>query len=72
MMKKNAFLITPESYTQSLSRSEKIVSDKVRAYIKEPSEENVHDLRTSIRRLMTTANVLPKTIRRHRESSRDI
>jgi CHAD domain-containing protein len=60
-------LITPQSYTQNLSKSEKIVSDKVRAYIKEPSEENVHDLRTSIRRLLTTANVLPKKIRKQKE-----
>ena len=65
-------MITPQSYTQSLSRSEKIVSDKVRAYIKEPREENVHDLRTSIRRLLTTANVLPKTIRRQREFKRHL
>jgi CHAD domain-containing protein len=60
-------LITSQSYTQSLSKSEKIVSDKVRAYIKEPSEENVHDLRTSIRRLLTTANVLPKKIRKQKD-----
>jgi hypothetical protein len=69
------FLITPQSYTQSLSKSEKIVSDNVRAYIKEPSEENVHDLRTSIRRLLTTANVLPKKIRRQKgvqETSRKL
>jgi len=63
-------LITPQSYSQSLSKSEKIVSDKVRAYIREPSEVNVHDLRTSIRRLLTTASVLPKTIRRQREFKR--
>ena len=63
-------MITPQSYVQSLSKSEKTVSDKVKAYIKEPSEENVHDLRTSIRRLLTTANVLPKTIRRQREFKR--
>jgi CHAD domain-containing protein len=60
-------LITPQSYTQNLSKSEKIVSDKVRAYIKEPSEENVHDLRTSIRRLLTTASVLPKKTRKQKE-----
>lgn len=63
-------MITPQSYAHSLSKSEKTVSDKVKAYIKEPSEENVHDLRTSIRRLLTTANVLPKTIRRQREFKR--
>jgi CHAD domain-containing protein len=65
-------LITPQSYTQSLSKSEKLVSDKVRAYIREPSEENVHDLRTSIRRLLTTASVLPKTIRRQGEFKRHL
>jgi CHAD domain-containing protein len=61
-------LITPHSYTESLARSEKIVSDKVKAYLKEPSEQNVHDLRTSIRRLLTTANILPKRIRGQQES----
>jgi CHAD domain-containing protein len=63
-------LITPQSYTHSLSKSEKIVSDKVKAYLKEPSEDNVHDLRTSIRRLLTTANILPKKIRGEKESKR--
>jgi CHAD domain-containing protein len=61
-------LITPRSYSESLSRSEKIVSDKVKEYLKEPSEENVHDLRTSLRRLLTTANILPKKIRGQKES----
>lgn len=60
-------MITPQSYTQSLSKSEKMVSDKLKAYLKEPSEENVQDLRTSIRRLLTTANVLPKKVRKQEE-----
>jgi CHAD domain-containing protein len=63
-------LITPQSYTHSLSQSEKSVSYKVKAYLKEPSEDNVHDLRTSIRRLLTTANILPKKIRGEKESRR--
>jgi CHAD domain-containing protein len=61
-------LITPHSYNETLSKSEKIVSDKLRVYLKEPSEENVHDLRTSIRRLLTNANILPKKIRAQKES----
>ena len=61
-------MITPQSYAHSLSKSEKLVSDNVRAYLKEPNEDNVHDLRTSIRRLLTTANILPKKIRGERES----
>jgi len=63
-------LITQRSYTESLSKSEKMVSDKVRAYLKDPNEENVHDLRTAIRRLLTTANILPKKIRGQRESKK--
>jgi len=63
-------LITPRSYTESLSKSEKIVSDKVKAYLKEPTEENVHDLRTSIRKLLTIANILPKKIREQKESKK--
>ncbi len=61
-------MITPQSYTHSLSKSEKLVSEKVKAYLKEPNEDNVHDLRTSIRRLLTTANILPKKIRGEKES----
>lgn len=63
-------MITPQSYAHSLSKSKKLVSDNVKAYLKEPSEENVHDLRTSIRRLLTTANILPKKIRGEKESRR--
>ena len=47
-----------------------MVSDNVKAYLKEPTEDNVHDLRTSIRRLLTTANILPKKIRGEKESRR--
>ncbi|HVH16423.1 MAG TPA: CHAD domain-containing protein [Candidatus Angelobacter sp.] len=63
-------MITPQSYAHSLSKSEKLVSDNVKAYLKEPSEDNVHDLRTSIRRLLTTANILPKKIRCEKDSRR--
>jgi CHAD domain-containing protein len=63
-------LITPRSYTESLSKTEKIVSDKVKAYLNDPSEENVHDLRTSIRKVLTIANILPKKIREQKESKK--
>ena len=63
-------MITPQSYAHSLSKSEKLVSDNVKSYLKEPSEDNVHNLRTSIRRLLTTANILPKKIRGEKESKR--
>lgn len=60
-------LITPRSYAENLSKSEKIVAQKVKSYLQEPSEENVHDLRTSIRRLLTVSNILPKEIREQKE-----
>ena len=63
-------MLTPQSYAHSLSKSEKLVSDNVKAYLKDPSEDNVHNLRTSIRRLLTTANILPKKIRAEKESKK--
>jgi CHAD domain-containing protein len=63
-------MITPHSYSESLSKSEKNLSDKVKAYLKEPSQDNVHDLRVSIRRLLTTASILPKKIRGQKQSQK--
>lgn len=60
-------MITPQSYSEGFSKSEKLVSNKIKAYVKEPNEENVHDLRTSIRRFLTVANILPKKIRQKKE-----
>ena len=63
-------MITPQSYSEGFSKSEKLVSNKIKAYIKEPSEENIHDLRTSIRRFLTVASILPKKIREKKESKK--
>lgn len=60
-------MITPQKYSEGFSKSEKLVSNKIKAYIKEPTEENVHDLRTSIRRFLTMATILPKKIRQRKE-----
>ncbi len=65
-------MITPRSYAQSLSKSEKNLSDRVKAYLKEPNEENVHDLRVSIRRLLTAASILPKKIRGQKQSKKHL
>lgn len=56
-------MITPRSYAEKLSKSERLVAEKVKDYLKEPSEDNVHDLRTSIRRMLATAAILPKKMR---------
>ena len=63
-------MITPHSYTETLSKAEKTVSETVKAYLKNPNEENVHDLRTSIRRLIATTDILPKKIRRSKDSKK--
>ena len=65
-------MITPQTYSEEFSKSEKLVSQKVKAYLKEPTEDNVHDLRTSIRRFLTVANILPKKIRQKRESKKTL
>jgi CHAD domain-containing protein len=65
-------LISPESFTEQLSKSEKIVNSQLKAYLKEPNEEHVHDLRTSIRRLLATADVLPKKIRKTKNSKKNL
>ena len=63
-------MITPQSYNEVLSRSQKIVADKIRTYLKDPNEEIVHDLRTSIRRLLATFDLMPKKIRKQSESKK--
>lgn len=65
-------MITPRSYAENLAKSEKTVNQKVKAYLQDPSEENVHDLRTSIRRLLTVSNILPKKIREEKEPRRHL
>ena len=63
-------VITPDDYTRKLLKSEKLASERIKVYLKEPTEENVHDLRTSIRRLLTMANILPKKIRSRKDSKK--
>lgn len=61
-------MLTPSSYEEALSKSEKQVSDRIKSYLDHPTEDNVHELRTSIRRALATCNVLPKKIRKSKES----
>jgi CHAD domain-containing protein len=60
-------LITPRSYTKKLSKSENTVAKKLKAYLNESNEDSVHDLRTSIRRMLATADILPKQMRREKD-----
>lgn len=48
-----------EQFNKNLTR----VSERLSAYIQDPNEKNVHDVRTSIRRLDATFKILPKKTR---------
>lgn len=55
--------IEPKSFHETLNRSIQRANDRLHDYLKDPSEENVHDTRTAIRRLETAFRVLPKKLR---------
>ena len=56
-------LITRDSYKEGLKKDDKALSKRVLAYLKDPNEKNVHDLRTVTRRVLAATQVLPKKIR---------
>jgi len=56
--------IEPESYFEALNRACQKANERIVRYISSPSEENVHDARTAIRRLDTAFRVLPKNLRK--------
>jgi len=61
-------VITPRTYAKNLEKSQKEFSKRLRDYLKDPKEENVHDLRTSLRRIIAITDVLPRKIRRKGKS----
>lgn len=63
-------MISPRSYSESLTKSENALSNRVKSYLKEPSQENVHELRTSIRQFLTLTGLLPKKIRNKKQLRR--
>jgi CHAD domain-containing protein len=63
-------MIAPESFAEKLAKSENYVAENIQAYLKQPNEDSVHDLRTSIRRLLATSSILPKNIRTKKGSKR--
>lgn len=49
-----------EKYVESFNQ-------KLSEYISDPNEENIHDIRTSVRRLEAAYRVAPKKVRRHKQ-----
>jgi CHAD domain-containing protein len=56
-------VITRDSYREGLRRDDKALAKRVSAYLKDPNEKNVHDLRIVTRRVLAATQVLPKKIR---------
>src|SRR5262245_9881796 len=52
-------LLTESSFTESLRKAEKDASFMLESYLKEPTVENLHGLRTSTRRMLTIFKLLP-------------
>lgn len=58
------FPISVKVFVKGFRKNVKMVSCKLDAYIEDPNEENIHDIRTSIRRLEVSCRLLPKKMRR--------
>jgi CHAD domain-containing protein len=56
-------LITPRSYAAKFAKSQIDLSKRLGKYLKKANEENVHDLRTSIRRFLASSDLLPRSLR---------
>jgi CHAD domain-containing protein len=59
--------IDAETFLNKSERNIQRVNNKLDDYLKDPSEEQIHDIRTAIRRLRATNQSLQKTIRKKKE-----
>lgn len=56
-----------ETYVDNCSRNFKRVYERLDKYLENPTEESIHDMRTSLRRLEATYQSNPKQLRRKRK-----
>jgi len=59
--------INSETFLNKSERNIQRVNNRLDDYLKNPNEEQIHDIRTSIRRLLSTYQALPKAIRNKNE-----
>src|SRR5919108_78563 len=57
------YLTSSKSFVKKFQQNKQRVENKVDDYIVNPTKRNIHDIRTSIRRLDASFNLLPKKIR---------
>lgn len=70
MLRENDRFLTPKSFAEQLLSTSKRLSSKVDSLISDPSAENVHDTRTTIRRAQALFRLLPKNLRRKGKAAR--
>lgn len=58
-----------KSFARDFSSTLKTVESKTSSFLKDPVADNVHDLRTSIRRAEASIRLLPKNLRSERETT---
>ena len=59
-----ALLLSPRHIVTKMDENVKRVDNRVNDYIKDSNENNIHDIRTAIRRLDASFRSLPKKMRR--------
>jgi CHAD domain-containing protein len=62
-----SLLLTPRHIVTKMEENIKRVDNRVNHYIKDSNENNIHDIRTAVRRLYASFRSLPKNIRRKNE-----
>lgn len=63
------YQLETKSYFEILNTNIQKSKERLDRYLKDPSEENIHDVRTSIRRMEAAYSVLPRKIRQKRTVS---
>jgi len=59
--------LDPETFLNKSERNIQRVNNKLDDYLKDPNEEQIHDIRTAVRRLRASNQTLPKTLRNKNE-----
>lgn len=59
--------IDAETFLNKSERNIQLVNNKLDDYLKDPNEEQIHDIRTAVRRLRASNQALPKAIRNKNE-----
>jgi len=65
-----SLLLTPRHIVTKMEENIKRVDNRVDDYIKDSNENNIHDVRTAVRRLDASYRSLPKNMRRKKKISR--